>query len=194
MRCSDGAGDGHALDPVGARLAVTGGVGYFKNRTALATAISSRSAQMSSVSAGFGTGSTARKLAPGRAFSSPGSKAGRPGVDFSVAPGRLITQFGVSAPLAGSGGPRRRRCAGHALARRSRGPLRQRRTSLLSGEVGVGRRAARFDHGMGEAAVEQALPEALPRSRSAVRTTMRRSAGAGLGQRRGRERKRKAAG
>ncbi len=42
--------------PAGARVAVSGGVGYFKNRSALASAISVAVGQMSSVSAGLGYG------------------------------------------------------------------------------------------------------------------------------------------
>lgn len=42
--------------PPGARFAMSGGIGHFKNRTALAAAISAAVGEMSSVSAGLGYG------------------------------------------------------------------------------------------------------------------------------------------
>ena len=48
--------------PAGARLAVSGGVGYFKNRTSLATAVSIAVGQMSSVSGGVAYGFDSKEV------------------------------------------------------------------------------------------------------------------------------------
>jgi hypothetical protein len=48
--------------PSGARYAISGGVGYFKNKMALATAISAAVGEMSQVSAGVSYGFDSQKL------------------------------------------------------------------------------------------------------------------------------------
>ena len=48
--------------PSGAKMALSGGIGYFKNRTALATAISVAVSEMSSVSAGLGYGFNSKEV------------------------------------------------------------------------------------------------------------------------------------
>lgn len=48
--------------PAGARVAVSGGVGYFKNRAALASAVSLALGEMSSVSAGLGYGFNSKEF------------------------------------------------------------------------------------------------------------------------------------
>jgi hypothetical protein len=48
--------------PAGAHFAVSGGVGYFKNRAALATAISAAVGEMSQVSAGISYGFDSREV------------------------------------------------------------------------------------------------------------------------------------
>lgn len=63
---NDGVAMALALDspniPAGASVAVSGGVGYFKNRAALATAISVAVGEMSSVSAGVGYGFSSKEI------------------------------------------------------------------------------------------------------------------------------------
>lgn len=48
--------------PAGAKVALSGGIGFFKNRAALASAISLAVGPMSSVSAGFGYGFNSKKI------------------------------------------------------------------------------------------------------------------------------------
>jgi hypothetical protein len=48
--------------PAGARFAVSGGLGCFKNRTSLATAISVAVSEMSSVSAGLAYGFNSKEV------------------------------------------------------------------------------------------------------------------------------------
>ena len=48
--------------PAGAHFAVSGGVGYFKNRAALATAISAAVGEMSEVSAGVSYGFDSKQV------------------------------------------------------------------------------------------------------------------------------------
>ena len=48
--------------PAGASFAVSGGVGYFKNRAAFAAAISAALGSMSSLSAGVGYGFSSKEL------------------------------------------------------------------------------------------------------------------------------------
>ena len=48
--------------PAGARMALSGGIGYFKNRSALASAISVAVGEMSSVSAGVGYGFRSKEI------------------------------------------------------------------------------------------------------------------------------------